>query len=789
MIRNYFITALRNLRRSKAFSAINIIGLSLGLACCMLIFLYVMDEVSYDRFHVNAVNIYQLVVDSKSPDGQVHKFSGTGNMPGPAFKAQLPEITGYVRLYGTDYTVKRGNEVFDQPALFVDSNFFSVFTFPLLYGNPKTALNDPSSIVLSEDVAQKYFGNVNPVGQTLELKVHKQFQSFTVTAVTKKSAANSSIKITMLVPQKLRVMDEQWLSYFQNTFLVVRPGTDIKQLTAKINKVYLSDAASQIQASAAKDQITYVLQPLSAVHTSTDYPANNGLSDASNPMYSYVLSGIGLFILAIACINFVNLTVARSLKRAKEIGIRKVMGGLRRQLIMQFLGESFTLSLIAFLLAIILMLCLLPLFNTLTGKQLSFSYLVTFKLIAGYIGIFLFTSLLAGFYPALVLSAFNPVQTLYNRTQYAGKNYLSKALVVLQFTLATFLITATIAIYSQFNYLMNFNLGYNDKNVVTVTGFALDEAKLATFKTELSRDPNILSVSADQGGGAWATSAVINGFRDFKFNLQHVDEDYLNLFQVPVIKGRGFLKAMAADSAGAVLVSEEFVKQAGWENPIGETVSFPADKRGYQVVGVVKDYHFQSLTEKMSPVLYSMKPDFPWGNIYIRIGGKNKPDVIERIQKEFKADFPLLPFQYKFKEDEVAAQYAQEARWKQIVSFAALLTIFISCIGLFGLATLSAERRKKEIGIRKVLGASVRGITALLSLDFVKLVVISIGIASPFTWWAISQWLQKFAYKITISWWIFAAAGTGAILISLLTVSFQSAKAAIANPVKSLRSE
>ena len=399
------------------------------------------------------------------------------------------------------------------------------------------------------------------------------------------------------------------------------------------------------------------------------------------------------------------------------------------------------------------------------------------------------TSLLAGFYPALVLSAFNPVQTLYNRTQYAGKNYLSKALVVLQFSLSTFLITATIAIYSQFNYLMNFNLGYNDKNVVTVAGFGLDKAKLATFKTELLRDPNILSVSADQGGGAWATSAVINGFRDFQFNLQHIDEDYLNLFQVPVTKGRGFLKAMAADSASAVLVSEEFVKQAGWENPIGQTVSFPADKRGYSVVGVVKDYHFQSLTEKMSPVLYSMKPDYPWGNIYIRIGGKNKPEAIERVQKEFKADFPLLPFRYQFKEDEVAEQYAQEARWKKIVSFAALLTIFISCIGLFGLATLSAERRKQEIGIRKVLGASVQGITALLSLDFVKLVVLSILIASPVTWWAISLWLQQFAYKISISWWIFAAAGLGAVVIALLTVGFQSAKAALSNPVKSLRSE
>jgi putative ABC transport system permease protein len=751
-----------------------------------------MDEVSYDRFNVNAANIYHLAVDDQSPDGQVRKFSSTGDMPGPNFKRQLPEIQDFVRIQGGSYTIKRGNEVFDQDALHVDSNFFSVFTFPMVYGKPQNALNDLHSVVLSEEVAEKYFGKGNPVGKTLDLKVDDKFQPFTVTAVTRKTPQNSSIKIKMLLPKKVNHIDNQWLNFFQNTFFVIKPGTNIKQLDAKINKVFLTDAASEIKGNADKygdkNKRTFSLQALLEMHTSTDYPADNGLSDQSNPMYSYILSGIALFILAIACINFVNLTVARSLKRAKEIGIRKVVGGQRKQLIMQFLGESFILSFIAFVLAIALVQLALPMFNALANKALAFSYLLSFKLVAGYIGIFLLTGLLAGFYPALVLSGFNPVQTLYNRTQYIGKNYLSKGLVILQFTLATFLIISTITIYSQFSYLMNFDLGYNDKNVVSITAWGIDKTKMSLFKNELLKDPSILSVTADQGG-RWGTMAHINGSQQQMFDMKHVDEDYLPLFQVPIVKGRNFSKAMVSDSANSVLVNEEFVKQAGWKNPIGQMVDFFYNKKKYTVVGIVKDYHFLSLTEKTPPILYTMKPDYPWGNVFVKITDKNKSEALNRIQKEFKALFPFIPYQYKFKDAEVAEQYDKEAKWKQIVTFGAILTIFISCIGLFGLATLSAERRKKEIGIRKVLGASVEGIVRKLSTDFVKLVIISAVIATPAAWWAMHKWLENYPYRIIINTWIFLFAAVLVLFIALATVSYQAIKAAIANPVNSLRSE
>jgi len=792
MIRNYFKTAFRNLWRNKGFSLINIVGLSVGLACCMLIFLYTMDEVSYDRFNVNAVNIYHLVVDDQGNDGQVHKFSSTGDMPGPSFKRQLPEVQDFVRIQGADYTIKRGNEVFDQDALYVDSNFFSVFTFPMLYGKPEKVLDDPHSIVLSEEIAEKYFGKGNPVGKTLDLKVDDKFQPFKVAAVTKKSPQNSSIKIKMLLPKKVNHIDNQWNNFFENTFLVIKSGTNIKQLGAKINKIYLTDAASQIKENADKygdkDKRSFSLQPLLEMHTSTDYPADNGLVDNSNPMYSYILSGIALFILAIACINFVNLTVARSLKRAKEIGIRKVVGGQRKQLIMQFLGESFILSFIAFVLSIALVQLALPVFNTLANKALSFSYLLSFKLVAGYIGIFLLTGLLAGFYPAIVLSGFNPVQSLYNRTQYVGKNYLSKGLVILQFTLATFLIISTITIYSQFSYLMNFDLGYNDKNVVSISAWGLDKTKLSLFKNELLKNPSILSVTADQGG-RWGTIAHINGNQQQTFDMKHIDEDYLPLFQVPMVKGRNFSKAMVSDSANAVLVNEEFVKQAGWKKPIGEIVDFFYNKKKYTVVGVVKDYHFLSLTEKMSPMLYTMKSDYPWGNIFVKISDRNKSESLSRIQKEFKSEFPFIPYQYKFKDAEVAEQYDKEAKWKQIVTFGAVLTIFISCIGLFGLATLSAERRRKEIGIRKVLGASVEGIVRKLSTDFAKLVIIAAVIAVPAAWWAMHKWLENYPYRIDINAWIFILAGATVLFVALATVSYQAIKAAIANPVNSLRTE
>ncbi len=798
LVNNYFKIAWRNLVRHKVYSGINILGLSLGLACCMLIILYSKDEVSYDRFHANAKNIYRITNTRLGPDGKVQSKDGiTGMMPGPAFKRAIPEVKEFVRFQGEQLPVKVGTEIFEQEAAYVDENFFSVFSFPLKEGNRNEVMKDMYSVVLNEELAKKFFGTASAIGKVIELPTgdNGAFQNFTVAGIVPKSPQNSSIKIQLLLPMKLNLRegraDNQWINFYLNTFVVLHPGADIKKVEAKFAKVYEADAAVQIKEGKEKyhmtESFTYGLQPLLDMHLSIDYSAQNGLTDASNPIYSKILVGIALFILIIACINFVNLTVARSLKRAKEIGIRKVIGGGRKQLTAQFLGESFVLSFFAFVLAILLVMAVLPFFNTLSNKALSFSYLLDAKLIGGYIVLFIFTAFLAGFYPALVLSGFNPVQTLYNRMPLSGKNYLSKGLVVLQFTLTTFLIIATITIYSQFNYLTGFKLGYNDKNLVIVDGDRMKADKVAVFRNELMKHPAIQSVAVRQRG-QWETVANVDG-QQMGFQLDVIDSAFLPVLEIPIVQGRNFSSAFPADAVQSVLVNEAFVKKAGWKDINNKQVDFFYDSLKYNVVGVVKNYHYASLMEEIKPQLFIMHPKYNYGQLLIKINPDHSSETLKHIEKVFKAQQPFQPYKYNFKNDLNTKQYASDEKWKQIISFGAILTIFISCIGLFGLATLAAEKRTKEIGIRKVLGASVAGIAANISGSFLKLVLIAALIAFPAANWAVSKWLQNYPYRIHLSAWVFVLAGLMVVLLAMCTVSFQAIKAAVANPVRSLRTE
>ncbi|MFT3679000.1 MAG: ABC transporter permease [Ferruginibacter sp.] len=803
MIKNYFKTAWKNLLRNKVYSFINIAGLSIGLACCMLILLYNNDEVSYDRFHDNAKNIYRVVHTDYGPDGKQTGANGiTGTMPGPVFKREIPEVESYVRVQGEQFPVKIGTQIFEQPALMVDSNFLSVFSFPLKEGNKNTALKDLYSVVLAEDVAKKFFGTADAIGKTLEMPIGGSnggpngtaFKSFVVSGILPKSPQNSSIKIDMLLNMKLTLNnggDMEWLNFFLNTFVVLNPHADVKAVEAKMKKVYEKDAKDQLQK--AKELYNdntvwnYSLQPLLAMHLSENYGPDNGLEGGSKPIYTKILGGIALFMLVIACINFVNLTVARSLKRAKEIGVRKVIGGERRQLIAQFLGESFLLSFFSFVLAILLVFLVLPVFNSLSNKALAFSYLLNAKLIAGYIALFIITSLLAGFYPALVLSGFNPVQTLYNRMPLSGKNYLSKGLVVLQFTLTTFLIVATITVYTQFKYLTSFNLGYNDKNLVVVETNQLTTTKLNTFRHELMKDPSVTAVAARQRG-QWGTVAKADD-KQMNFAIDVIDSAYLPVLQIPIAMGRNFSGAYTSDSTTAVLVNESFMKEAGWKDLNNRKVDFFYDSIKYNVVGVVKDYHYSSLLEKIGPQLFTMHPKYGYAQLLIKIKPEHSSATLQHIEKVVKAQQPLLPYKYEFKDAKNEKQYEAESKWKQIITFAAILTIFISCIGLFGLATLAAEKRVKEIGIRKVLGASVGNIATMLSNNFLKLVLVAAFIAFPLAWWAMNKWLENYPYRVNMNAWMFIAAIVVVSAIALFTVSFQAIRAAIANPVKSLRSE
>ncbi len=793
MIKNYFKIALRSLFRNKVFSFINISGLSIGLACCMLIFLYIKDEVSFDHFHEKKDNLYQLTSKVIDKQGKETDMGIAAMIQGPSFKQEIPEIEACVRVQTNNFIIKKGNETFYEDASWVDENFFSVFSFPLLEGNSKTVLSDIHSVVLTDETAEKYFGKTNPIGKTLEFEIQDKFLPFVVTGIAKKSPQNSSIQFKILLSYNFQIEknpDNHWLNFGYPTYFVLNQKADLKAVEAKMAQVYDSKAKNEIAEETKhgfSDKITFGLTTLTAMHLNAKIEYVDGIS---NPIYSYILSGIALFILLIACINFVNLTVAQSLRRRKEIGIRKVVGGQRKQLIMQFLGESFIVCFIAFSLAFVLAQLVLPLFNELANKRLALSYLFDYQLVLSFVGLFLLTVFAAGFYPALVLSGFDPVKTLYNRFQFLGKNYLSKGLMILQFALATFMLITTFFIYSQFDYLTHKSLGYNDKNLMVLhVGQDENRQLMTVFKNEFSKVSGIEQVASRQNG-FWGTNSKANG-HDIPVAFEHIDENYLPTLQIALAEGRNFSKDFPADSTSSVLVNEAYVKDAGWQDSgVGKTIDFLNGKKTKRfIVGVVKDYHYGSLKQKIRPQLFTMQPDMPYGRFLLRIDPQNKPKTIQAVEKIYHTLVPYRPFKYDFMEDLNGENYESEAKWKQIIGFGAILMIFVSCIGLFGLTMLSIQQRTKEIGVRKVLGANVFQISNLISKNYLVLVLTAFVLAVPAAWFATYKWLENFAYRIDIHWWIFALAGVFVLLIALLTVGYQSVKAALMNPVKSLRTE
>lgn len=666
----------------------------------------------------------------------------------------------------------------------------------MLSGNPKTALTKPNSVVISEEMALRFFNSIDVLGKTLELSGDNKFSPYLITGVTKKCPQNSSIKFNFLLPKYVSPEEtagsEWWFNFSYHTFVLLNSKAKVASVVAKMKQINETDAAQAnkiiAQKYEIKEKVAFKLQAITDIHLSTNLAAQTGLVDSSNATYSYILSGIALFILLIACINFINLTVARSIKRAKEIGIRKVVGSNRKQLVWQFMGESFLLSSFAFVLAILLVQSILPTFNQLANKSLSLSYLFDNQLLLGYFLIFVVTSFLAGFYPALVLSGYSPVQTLYGRFNLSGKNYLQQSLVVLQFGLASFLIIVSISFYTQFNFLISKDLGYDDSYIIMVEKWDLTKQNSDIFKEQLLKNPNILQV-APKNGENWEDLGKINGGQKVNFGLGIIDEEYLPLYKIPLISGRNFSKDFPADSANSIIVNEAFVKQANWKNPLGQVVGYPfQNSRKYQVVGVVKDYHYQALNNEIKPQVFTTQSTgFRFVNIKIK--PNTETASLTHIEKTFKRLFPMNAFIYKFKDLENVKAYESEEKWKQIMLLGAILTIFISCIGLFGLATLSAEKRTKEIGIRKVLGASITNVVQLLSKDFIKLVSLSFIFSFPAAYYATQKWLENYPYRIDINAWLFVFTAVITIGIALFTVSYQAIKAAMMNPVKSLKSE
>jgi putative ABC transport system permease protein len=799
MIKNYFKIAFRNLWRNKVFSVIKILGLSMGLAVCMLIFLYTKDEISYDRFHKNGALLYRIIQTMQMGDNPPETIGITNGVLGEAFAREIPEITQFVRVNGNPVTIKRSNEVFTENPLLVDDNFFNVFTFKVLQGNKRTALKDRHSIVLSRNMAKKYFGTEDALGETMQIKRADDFENYTVTAITENPPQNSTIKADMFLPIKydLENRGSEWFGGSLNTFLLLAPQANVQTVESKMQSIFDKNTREMIAAEEKKQGITFKatlgLQPLTDIHLSKKAGPDNGMSDGSKSAYSYILTCIAIFILVIACINFINLAVAQSLKRSKEIGIRKVVGSTRRQLIKQFLTESFFVSLISFVVAIIVTITILPFFNELANKKLSLSYLSDGYLYAGYLLLLLVTSFISGFYPSLVLSAFEPVKVLYSRQKLMGKNYLTKSLIVLQFVLAIFLIIGTIVINSQLHYLLHKNLGYDSRNLVRIDlpfGRATDKLP-ALFKNELATQRNIISVAARNGGRS-IMGAKANG-KNIVMEYNKIDDQYLSTFKIPIIAGRNFSPDYPSDSMHSVIVNETFVKEAGWKlsNAVGQAINFMDDKnRQATIIGVIKDYHFTSLKEKITSELFSMDSTTTfYGQVWVKIARDNVPKTLSLLESTYKKLVPLFPYSYQFMDDVNARNYETEAKWKQIISITSGLFVLISCMGLLGLVIISIEQRTKEIGIRKVLGAAVSKIVVLISKEFIILISLAFVIAVPIAYYFAHKWLQDFAYRITIGWWMFVLAGGLIVVIALLTMSFKAIKAAIANPVKSLRTE
>ena len=801
MFKNYFKTAWRHLLKNRLYTIINIAGLTIGMMCALFAILYVNDELNYDKFNKKASQLYRLTTTITNQYGN-HQTLGSGQVEGPAFKAAIPEISDYTRIIKiSGINVSGENKSLAVQLIYCDESFFNLFSFPLLYGNPKTVLSEPFSIVLSETTALKFFGTTDVVGKILKIEEGEGIENLIITGITKDAPTNSSIQFDVLVPFKyLQRMfnDKNWLNEYLTTFILLHADADPRIVQQKIKEVFKTQAKDQLlETKTPSDQYQFALQPFTDIHLhpvglnpdgTADEP--RGLSGGSTITYSYILIGIVAFVLLMACVNFINLSISDSLIRAKEISIRKIAGSSRKQIISQFLIEASILCFISYIFAVFFSQLLLPVFNQLADKKVSLFHLNNLNFFFyGIILIFLCIAIV-GFYPAITLSMFNPAEVLYNKQKLNSKNLFGKSLIVLQFTLAVALIISTIIYYRQMNFISNENLGYNAADIITVglPGQRIDSNVTTTFRNELLQDPSVKYITTD-AGGIWDNPVSVDG-KQFIAKGGSIDEFYLPALSIPLETGRNFSKEYATDPISAVIVNETFVKSVGWKNPIGERLTDLNDNNKIKmVIGVVKDYHYGSLKEKIQPQIMSMVYAGNNENALIKIQKGKTVQALKALKTIYNNLFPQHYFDYTFLSDENANAYASEKRWQQIISYSSVVAILICCIGLFGLSSFTAQKRHKEIGIRKVLGASVVRITQLLVKDFLKLVIIAIIIASPVAWLAMNTWLRGFAYRTEISWWLFVIADIAALLIALLPVSFQSIKAAIANPVKSLRTE
>ncbi|MGS2738563.1 ABC transporter permease [Sinomicrobium sp. M5D2P17] len=799
MISNYFKIAFRNLWRHRNFSLLNIGGLTIGMTAGFLIFLYISYELGFDGFHSKGDRIYRVVTDLKTPSDE-NKWSLSSWAFAPHLYKEFPEIESAARITPFGSAFQKGTTSFmEDETIAADSTFFRIFDFKLLQGDQKTCLQKPFSIVLSQSTAKKYFGDQNPVGQTLEGTFFEKEYPVTVTGVMEDFPVNSHIQANIILSVSTIIenldqksdLDNQWINFNPFTYVLLGNDADFRTLEQKFPDFTERKIGEKMKAN--KLFLTLKLEPFEKIHLWTDRGAHD--HDRGNIKNIYIFGIIAVFTLLIACINFVNLTTARSVERAREVGVRKVIGAGKKQLRLQFIGESVIISLLALLITIGTTYLLLPYFNRLADKIIT----PDFAFSPSHIIILLCTALcigiLAGIYPAMVLSSYKPVKVLKGNFSTGFKGVLlRKTLVVFQFSISIALIIGTIVIYHQMHFMHNMDLGFKKDQILVLTpGFS---SKNETLKQSMQNLPGVLSASLSSSvpgeSNAIAYSSIENRTGDMQqtsLATYFIDFNFIKQFDLKIIAGRSLSPEFATDTTEAMLVNEKAVKAFGYDSPediIGKR--FDQWEQQGRIVGVVNDFNFNSLRSDINPLAFRIEPK-QYYDLALQVSTENLPQTIATIEAKWKQHFPKKPFDFFFMDEFLDKQYRSEERFGQLFLNFAVLAIIISCLGLLGLASYSVLQRKREIGIRKVVGASVPRIVNLLSKEFIWLVVIAFLIASPLVWLGMHYWLQNFAYRIDIQWWIFATGGGLALFIALATVSFHAVKAAMANPVKSLKTE
>jgi putative ABC transport system permease protein len=792
MFKNYFKTALRNIRRNKVFSVINISGLALGMACSLLIFLWVQSEYKVDSFNKNSSRLYS-VFERQFYNDKVDVFHSTPGLLADEMKRVFPEVE-YASGFGwiNENSFSLGDKVIEEQGGWAGDDYFKMFDYPLLQGDAQTALNSPSAIAVSKKMAESFFGSAgDAINRTIRFNDKRDFK---ITAVFENLGVNASQKFDYLINWYAYLDENQWLRDWSinindgpKTFIALRRGANVDGFTARIRGFLHSYYKGQRSGF----HIELGIQRFDKIYLHSHF--KNGQIDGGRIEYVKLFSVIALFILVIACVNFMNLTTARFMKRAKEIGVRKVAGAIRLSLIKQFIGEAIFIASLSLILSMVIVLLALPMFNVLTQKHISlpvadpsFWFLL---LILTFI-----TGVVAGSYPAIFLSSFDPIKVLKGSIKAGpGAAFFRRALVVFQFTLSIILIIGTIVVSRQIDYIQTKNLGYDKDNLISIPLQGNLVNKYTTFKQEAANIPGVKTVTRI----TQIPTQLTSGTSDVDWQNKNPDEkslfvwaavgyDFVKTLDLRLLQGRDFSKDYPTDSSG-YLLNESALRVLNYKDPIGKQFTFWG-KQG-TIIGIVKDFHFNSLHDPIQPLILRMREEENSGNALVRIEHAKTQQALQGLDALSRQLNPKFPFTYQFLDEAYNSLYTSEQMISKLSGYFAFIAIFICCLGLLGLVMFTAEQRIKEIGIRKVLGANATSVFALLSKDFLLLVFVAFVIASPLAWWASSNWLTGFAYRINISWWMFLLAGLLAMIIALATISFQALKAALANPVKSLRTE